>query len=522
MKIKGKATALAGFAVILFGAYQQGKTDDPEDRSEAIVSSEFGSKETPGWRHYGGSLRGDRFAADVAISPDTVSAMRQAWVFRTGDATAEADRYGASSKFKATPVLFGGALYFSTGFNRVFAVDAATGREVWRYDPEIDFSIEYSQAYTSRGVAVWSGSAGSSELCMSRVFLGTLDARLIALDARTGEPCIDFGRRGEVDLAKGIRRVRRGEYSVTSPPTIVGDLVIVGSAIGDNGGTDLEEGAVRAFDARSGQLRWRFDPILQGADKDTDDPWPLGSRQRTGGANVWSVMAADAERDLVFLPTTSPSPDFYGGERPGDNVHANSIVALKASTGEVVWSYQLVRHDLWDYDVAAQPLLIDLPVDGATRPAVVIATKMGFVFVLDRETGEPLLPVEDRLTPASDVPGESAALSQPFPSIRLHPYERDDLEFWHRDDAHRMACEAMLEGVTYNGVFTPPSLEGALLFPGNPGGVNWGSMAADPGNGVGLVAVNRWPTVVKLIPREDYRRLARDGRLNGVEAEYTE
>lgn len=478
--------------------------------------------EQAGWRNYGSSLRGDRFAADVNITPGNVNKLEQAWVFQTGDATSGDDYFGNASSFKATPIVYNNTLYFSTGFNRVFAIDAVTGIELWRYDPQVNFDIEYSEMFTSRGVSLWVAS-GQSQLitCTARIFLGTLDARLIAMDAITGQVCQDFANNGEVDLTLGIKRVRRGEYSITSPPTVIGDLVVVGSSIGDNGRADLEEGLVRAYDVRTGELRWRFDPIPRQAKAPGGKTWTAKARRTTGGANVWSVMAADTQRDLIYLPTTSPSPDFYGGERIGDNSYANSIVALRASTGAFVWGYQLVRHDLWDYDLASQPLLIDLKIDSSTRPALAVASKMGFVFVLDRETGEPLHPVEERKVPASAVPGEVAAGTQRFPAIRLHPTASSELRLWHRDDEHVAACNAMLEGMVYEGIFTPPSLQGTLLYPGNTGGMNWGSMAASQQSGIGLAVVNRWPTVVKLIPRSEFSIAKRLGVLQGVEAEFT-
>lgn len=490
--------------------------------SSDVTESSIHYVESVGWRNYGGSLRGDRFGAGINITADNVNALERAWVFQTGDATKDGHFFGNVSSFKATPIFFDGVLYFSTGFNRVFALDAISGRELWRYDPEVDFGIEYSEMFTSRGVSLWVDSEQTVQTpCKARIFLGTLDARLLSIDASNGQLCADFGRNGEVDLTQGIKRVRRGEYSVTSPPTVIGDLVVVGSSIGDNGRSNLEEGAVRAYDVRTGDLRWRFDPIPRSADAPGGATWTAKARRITGGANVWSVMAADTERDLIYLPTTSPSPDFYGGERIGDNSYANSIVALRASTGAFVWAYQLVRHDLWDYDLASQPLLIDLEIDGSTRPALALASKMGFVFVLDRETGESLHPVEERSVPASKVPGESAATTQRFPSIRLHPVAPSDLRLWRRDNEHVAACNAMLEGVAYEGIFTPPSLHGTLLYPGNPGGMNWGSMAASPENGIGLAAVNRWPTVVKLIPRNEFDRAEQEGVLHGVEAEFT-
>ena len=475
-----------------------------------------------GWPHYGGSLGGDRYAAPSGITPESVERLSLAWVYRTGDAT-DGDGFDRNpSRFQATPILVGGKLIASTGFNRVFAVDAGTGEEVWTFDPKVSFAKSYSEMFASRGVAAWQDAAAPQAPCRARVFLGTLDARLFALDADTGVPCADFGKAGEVDLSAGIPRFRKRDYSVTSPPTVVGDLVIVGSAIGDNGAAYLEPGVVRAYDVRDGTLVWAWDPVPRSDDHPGADSWAKVRGNRTGGANVWSVMSADPGRDLVFLPTTSPSPDFYGGKRLGDNAFANSVVALKASSGEFVWGYQTVRHDLWDYDLASQPLLFEhTSADGTKRPAVAQATKTGFVFVLDRASGEPLHPVEEREVPGSDVPEEEAARTQPFPKLQLLDTDARPLRFWDYTAEHSAGCQRLMAGVRYEGIFTPPSLEGSMLYPGNPGGTNWGSMAYDHGSRIGYLVVNRWPTIVKLLPRREFRAAQRKGTLNGVQAQHT-
>ena len=476
-----------------------------------------------GWSHYGGSLAGDRYASPSRMTPETVNRLVPVWTYRTGDTASGEEFDGEPSRFRATPILFEGKLIASTGFNRVFALDPGTGKEIWTFDPRVDFSRKYSEMFTSRGVAAWKESADKSGPCRARVFLGTLDARLIAIDADTGELCADFGKEGEVDLSAGIRRYRKRDYSVTSPPAVVGNLVIVGSAIGDNGAAHLESGVVRAYDVRDGSLVWAWDPIPRSEDHPGATSWSKPKGNRTGGANVWSVMSADPERDLVFLPTTSPSPDFYGGERLGDNAFANSVVSLRASTGEFVWGYQTIRHDLWDYDLASQPLLFEhLSSDGTRRPAIAQATKTGFVFVLDRTTGEPLHPIEDREVPKSSVPGEVAAEKQRFPKLRLHDTDARPLQLWNFNEEHLAACKTLLAGVRYEGIFTPPSLDGTLLYPGNPGGTNWGSMAYDRGSRIGYLVVARWPTIVKLIPRNKFRAAEREGTLNGAEAQHTE
>lgn len=504
------------------------------------AGSPSGSANPDGWPHYGGSLRGDRYAASSAINPKTVQALSVAWIYRTGDATDGDGFDGNPSRFRATPILVDGKLVVSTGFNRVYALDPGTGEEHWAFDPDVDFSRPYSEMFVSRGVAAWvdaaspesgapsesgasvASAASAQGPCATRVFLGTLDARLIALDADTGMACRDFGQGGEVDLSVGIRKYWKTDYSVTSPVTVVGDLVIVGSAVGDNGHAELQPGIVRAYDVRDGAVVWAWDPVPRSHDHPGANTWAKARGNRTGGANVWSVMAADPERDLVFLPTTSPSPDFYGGERLGDNAYANSVVALQASTGAFVWGYQAVRHDLWDYDLAPQPLLFEYTsADGSTRPAIAQATKTGFVHVLDRASGAPLHPVEERVVPQSDVPGEEAARTQPFPKLRLHDTDARPLALWDLSPAHRAGCESLMAGVRYEGIFTPPSVEGTLLYPGNGGGTNWGSMAYDRGARLAYLVVTRLPTIVKLIPRAEFRAAQRRGTLNGARAQHT-
>lgn len=476
------------------------------------------------WSHYGASLAGDRYATPSDISPETVGNLVKAWEFRTGDVTPGKAYSGQPSKFRATPILVDGKLIFSTGFNRVIALEPAAGKQIWSFDPKVDFSRNYSEMYTSRGVAAWQRPSlgNQSTSCDTRIFLGTLDARLIAIDSATGLPCSGFGVGGEIDLSVGIDRYRVSDYSITSPPTVVRDLVIVGSSIGDNGATDLESGIVRAYSAESGNLIWTWDPIPRTSRHPGVNSWEDGHRTKSGGANIWSVMAADEERNIIYLPTTSPSPDFYGGKRLGDNAYANSIVALRASTGEFLWGYQTVRHDLWDSDLAAQPLLFDFTAkDGTNLPALAQATKMGFIFVLNRETGQPLHPVEDRAVPQTNVKGEVTAPTQKFPRLRLHTVDANPLRIWNFSETHKSVCQNLLEGLRYEGIFTPPSLQGTLLFPGNGGGTNWGSMAYNQSQKIGYLTVNRLPTIVKLIPRAEFRAARREGTLRDFPAQHT-
>jgi len=291
---------------------------------------------------------------------------------------------------------------------------------------------------------------------------------------------------------------------------------VVGSSIGDNRSAEMERGVVRAYDARTGALRWSWDPVPTRESDPARATWAGDSWRRTGGANVWSVMSVDAARGLIFLPTSSPSPDFYGGERLGANRYANSVVALRAATGEVAWHFQVVHHDLWDYDVPAQPMLVNVTRDGVPVPAVVVATKMGHLFVLHRETGAALFPVEERLVPPSTVAGEEASPTQPFP-VRpraLVPSRLTADDAWGLTPPDRDACRARIARLRSEGLFTPPSLEGTVVFPGFVGGVNWGGVSHDPVRGLAIVPTNRLPFVVRLIPRERFpaERAAGAGR----------
>ena len=341
-----------------------------------------------------------------------------------------------------------------------------------------------------------------------RIFLATIDARLIALDAVTGKPCKDFGDAGELDLRVGIANIIRvGEYEETSPPAIIDDLVVVGSAIADNDRVDSPDGMVRAFDARTGKLRWKWEPIPS-------------SLAPTGAGNAWSVISVDAARDLVFVPTGAPSPDYHGAKRPGDDKWANSLVALRGKDGGFVWGFQLVHHDLWDYDTAPQPLLATLHRNGSDVPVVIQGNKTGNLFVLNRETGVPVFKVEERAVPQSDAHEEKTSWTQPFP-VAPPPLVRQQLsanEAWGTTEAERNACKERLARLRSNGIFTPPSVQGIVAIPGNLGGMNWSSGAFDPQRQLFVTNVNNLPMEVHLIPRDQYlsqEQAAEAGKFRG-------
>jgi quinoprotein glucose dehydrogenase len=443
-----------------------------------------------GWSNYGHDPGGTRYSPATQINRDNVGQLKVAWTYRTGALDQVDDDLKEHAAFEATPILVAGRLYLSTPFDHVIALDPETGKKIWEYDPKLN-THGFSET-TSRGVSAWKDSAGKAgQACRLRIFIGTLDARLIAVDGETGKPCADFGANGQIDLTKDVSLRDAGQYQVTSAPAIAGDLVITGSSVGDNRAVELERGIVRAFDVRSGKQRWSWDPI----------PWASKSSPRTGAGNAWSTLSVDAHSDLVFIPTGSASPDYFGGLRRGDNKWANSVVALHASSGEFVWGFQVVHHDLWDYDVASQPTLFSWR-DGT--PAVAITTKMGRVFVLNRLTGAPLLPVEERPVPKSDIPGEEASPTQPASTISMVPEKISPEDAWGRTPEEKQACADKIRAARSEGIFTPPSLKGSIQFPGSVGGVNWGSAAYDPQRHLLVMDTNRLAYFVRLIPREKY------------------
>ncbi|RCR66247.1 pyrroloquinoline quinone-dependent dehydrogenase [Larkinella punicea] len=448
------------------------------------------------WPAYGNDPGGMRFSPLKQINTGNVKQLTVAWTFRTG----ELEQYKGTSAdekaaFEATPLMVDGTLFFSTPSSRVFAIDAATGQQKWSYDPEVYLRQDLSEI-TSRGVSVWPTSNGKTASgAAKRILIPTLDGRLIALDAKTGKPVSSFGKDGIVDLRQGV-----GNISVTSPPAVIGNTIVVGSSMGDNQRFNYERGVVRAYDALTGKLRWSWDPIPRSKTDPGFETWKGPNATQTGAANAWSVISADAERDLVFIPTTSPSPDYYGGERLGKNANASSIVAIRASTGKVVWSYQTVHHDIWDYDNAAQPLLFSYDQNGKPVPAVAVGTKMGHVFILHRETGVPLLPVEERRVPASDIAGEEAHPTQPFPAT-LPLLGLQKPEAWGLTPDAKAAAQRRIAALRYEGPFTPPSLKGTLVAPGNVGGINWSGMCYDPESGLLITNVNRLAASITLIPR---------------------
>jgi quinoprotein glucose dehydrogenase len=450
------------------------------------------------WGAYGRDAGGTRFSPLTQITPADVAQLKPAWTFHTGDIS-DGKGKAPRSGFETTPLMLDGRLYLTTGFNRVIAVDPAKGTQLWTYDPKVFKDVGYGDGLINRGLAAWRDpKAGKAGPCALRLYEATLDARLVSVDAATGLPCTDFGANGEVSL-RDVARYRIGTYHMTSPPIVIDGVVVVGSAIDDNWLAEMPSGAVRGYDAKTGKKLWSWEP-LERPKGVADDHW------RTGAGNAWSVLSGDPARGLVYVPTGSASPDYYGGLRPGDNRWANSVVALEAKTGKLKWGFQLVHHDLWDYDTAAAPMLTTLKLGGRSVPAVVAGNKTGMVYALDPTTGKPVLPVEERPVPASSVSGETASPTQPIPTRTppLVPQAITAADAWGIGVDDKKACATAIAGMSGSSMFTPPSQQGMLAIPGNVGGINWSGFAWDKANGRLIVSVTNIPFKVRMIPAAKY------------------
>jgi len=474
------------------------------------------------WPAYGGDQGGQRHAALDLVTRENVGSLAAAWTYRHGDVSDGSGDVRSTTAFQNTPILVDDSLYLCTPYNRVISLDPASGAERWVYDPKIDLGGRYANQLVCRGVTAWTDAAASAgAACARTIFTATNDARLIAIDAATGVPCTRFGDAGEIDLNPAAGKQQwKGEYQVTSPPAVAGDVVVVGSAVGDNVRIDAPSGVVRAFDARTGALRWAFDLAPPGFDYENGLTSAAG--YALGTPNVWAPMSVDVERGLVFVPTGNAAPDYYHGEERYEmNHYGSSVVALRAETGEVAWHFQFVHGDLWDFDIPAQPTLTTITLDGQPRDALVQATKMGLLFVLDRETGAPLLPVVERPVPtAGAVPGEVVSPTQPFPQTPIlvgHRLTPDDA--WGVTPWDRGKCQDLIESLRFDGMYTPPSLEGTIMYPGNAGGTNWGGIAVDPVRQIALVRSSDFAWTVKMIPREDFQaeREAHRGHEHGAQ-----
>lgn len=447
------------------------------------------------WPSHGNDSGGMRHSPLKQITPANVARLQVAWTYHTGDRS-DGKAHPVRSAFEATPLVVNNVLYVTTPFCRLIALDAETGRELWVFDPQLDRDGPYS-LYINRGAAYWTDGT------RQRLFFGTLDARLFSIDAVTGKPDPEFGQGGWIDFRQGVADDHPSRaFGLTSPPSVYKDLVICGSLASD--GDPLgPSGDIRAFDARTGRVRWRFHSVPRAGELG-NDTWVKESWQGRGGVNAWSLLSVDDARGLVFVPLTSPATDRFGGDRHGANLFGNSLVALDAATGKRVWHYQTIHHDLWDWDLPAQPVLVTVRRNGRLVPAVAQVTKTGFVFLFHRETGEPLFPIEERPVPPSDVPGEAAWPTQPHP-VKPPPFARQSMtagELTTVTPESRRYCEKLIENAILGALFTPIGTRKTIVFPGTNGGANWGGASFDPATHTLYVNSMDVGMIQQMVPRQ--------------------
>ena len=446
------------------------------------------------WHQYGRTPYGQRYSPLAQITPENVSKLQVAWQYQTGDVKQPQDV--GETTYQVTPLKIGDSLYLCTPHNWAIALDAATGKEKWKFDPKVGFNTD-RQHQTCRGVSYWKdATATAGAKCAERVYLPTSDARLIALDTATGEICTDFANGGTLDLSHGMKYNPAGYYYSTSPPAVVGDKIIVGGAVNDNYSTEEQSGVIRAFDIRTGQLLWNWDS----GNPDVTTPLPEGEHYTTNSPNSWSVSSVDEKLGLIFVPLGNKVPDQLGMDR-SENVEkfSSSIVALDVNTGQLRWVRQTVHHDLWDMDVPAQPVLLEI--NGV--PALVGPTKQGDLYVLDRRTGEPIIPVREIPAPTGAIPEDHTAPTQPISDLTFSPPPLRESDMWGVTMFDQLACRIKFHELFYEGRYTPPSLRGTIVYPGNFGVFNWGSVAVDPVRQVMFGMPTYLAFTSRLVPRAD-------------------
>ncbi len=454
------------------------------------------------WPVYAGSAAGTQFSALNQVDRDNVDQLQPLWQYTFPASSPELD--DVLMQIQMQPLVVGDTLYGCTPTGRAFALDANNGEQRWFFDNTMQTRPDKGYPTKCRGVAYWRDSNGESTAtmdCATRILLSNADAELLALDARSGLPCEDFGEAGKVKLYTGVEGFLGKGYAPTSAPLLVGDRIIVGARVDDNMRVDAPSGVIRAYDVRSGALLWAWNPVPPGQSPYSVDADGV-QRWRAGTVNSWAPMSADLEHGLVYVPTGNPSPDLYGGQREGIDYYGSSVVALDAQSGEVRWQFQSTHHDIWDYDVPAIPTLFQSEGVGGGALALAQPNKLGHIYLLDRLTGEPLYPVEERPVPQGAVAGEYLSPTQPYPTHPT-PIHTQQLEPWGFTIFDRNACKKKIERFRWEGPYTPPSLEGSILFPGTSGGPNWGSAAIDEKNGVLFINQSHMAWVIKLIPRQE-------------------
>ena len=454
------------------------------------------------WPSYGGDNGSQKYSSLDQITADNVSSLTTAWSWNSVDNATVANNVANDNAratpagYKATPIVVGDTMYLPTSFGRIVALDAVSGAEKWVFDTKAwEAGPPTNLGYNTRGVAYW------EEDGEERIFFATNDSTLWSIDVESGEPDSKFGVDGRIDLSLGLgREIDKSQYGVVSPPLVTNNRVVVNSIVLDGGRTkEMPPGHVRAFNPVTGDLEWMFKTIPQ-AGEFGNDTWEDGSAEYSGNTNSWTIMSSDDELGIVYIPIGTPTNDWYGGLRKGDNLFAESLVAVSAETGERLWHFQIVHHGVWDYDLPAAPTLVDITVDGRPIKAVAAISKQGFTYVFDRLTGEPVWPIEERAVPQSTVPGEVLSATQPFPTkpAAFEPQGISDETLIDFSAELRREALQNIEKYDYGPLFTPPSLRGAIQFPGWGGGGEWHGAAFDPDTGLYYIPSASVPIVVQL------------------------
>lgn len=479
------------------------------------------------WPAYGGARRGERYAAGQQINAENVGRLKKAWEFHTGDLPGEGDPGELTNQ--VTPLKIGDDLFICTPHSIAIAVDADTGKERWRFDPKINRDAEYYQHMTCRGLAYHDATAyaqpssddgaavpaDGKPRCTRRLFLPTADATLYALDLRDGKPCADFGEGGKVDLKVGLGDGALGVYLPTSPPVVTEHLVIIGGAVTDNGSVDSPGGVIRAYDVNSGKLVWNFDP----GRPDATEPLPASETYVRSTPNSWTIATADEALGLVYIPMGNQTPDQWAVQRsPEAERFTAALVALDLATGKVRWEFRTVNHDLWDRDLPSQPTLVEIDGADGPVPALIQPTKRGDLYVLDRRTGKPVVPVTEHPVPQGTVEGDFTAPKQPASKLSYAPQEPlRERDMWGGSPLDQLACRIQFHRLRYEGDFTPPSEQGSLIYPGNVGVFNWPSVAVDPQRQILFGAPNYLAFVSRLVKREDVQDTLSGGSETGLQ-----
>jgi quinoprotein glucose dehydrogenase len=459
-----------------------------------------GATHYDGWYTFNGNLEDQKYSEADQITPENVGQLQKAWEVHTGDVSDGSGKIPLTD-WSATPLFVNDTVYVSTPFYRIFAIEPDTGKIKWTYDTHAVLEAVTQPDLKTRGVAYWqAASPRPGMVCQKIVYIGTMDAKLHAVDADTGRKCEDFANGGVLDINQWNKINAKWPLSVLQPPTVYKDTLFIGWAGKDWAEAEDPPGTVFAVDAQSGKLKWTFDAL------------PPELAKQTGTSNVWASMSIDQEHGILYLPVSSPSPNFYGGNRKEDLPLATSVTALDVDTGNVLWSRQIVHHDLWDYDTNSPPVLVDIKKDGTTIPALVQSSKMGIFFVLNRLTGEPIYPIEERQVPQSDVPGEQSSPTQPY-AATPEPTVPDRFPgiFKLADIASFGECSRTFRRLRYEGLYTPPSLQGTLAYPSTAGGVEWGGGAVDPRSGIYVVNSSYVAQIYKLLERKQYETEAKAG-----------